>query len=126
MSPVATVGTVTTYSTTTDPADQYRVEKPADYDVDEVVYFVEVLGTYDLGGTTFPFYYTSMPRTPPASLRKIDASLSRMAGYIPLNKRIDPAWLRPRLRTIGALGPGSGDTCCSLPGEVVTATLPDT
>ncbi|MCA9774797.1 MAG: hypothetical protein KC466_20420, partial [Myxococcales bacterium] len=28
-------------------------------------------------------------------------------------------WFRPRVRSVGGIGPGSGDTCCTWPGEIV-------
>ncbi|MCA9774642.1 MAG: hypothetical protein KC466_19645, partial [Myxococcales bacterium] len=89
-----------------------RVEVPSPFQESEVIYFIEVFGTYDLGGTTHHFFYTSLPMTPPNSPRQLDASLA-------YGTDADDLWFRPRLRAHGGVGPASGDTCCSYPGEVV-------
>lgn len=124
MTHTGTAGSVRSYRTDTNSGGQYRIVRPSNYASDglvhDTVYFVEILGTYKIGTggseKTYPLYLTSIPQTPPASDRKFEVALAASPDE-------DEVWFRPRLRLIGGIGPGTGDTCCSYPNETVKVTL---
>lgn len=110
--------------------------------VENVVAFIEVLATYQEGcsgscssctNEKKPLYFTTLPATPPGSHRRFEFALSPTIGLGTGRQNIatPPAteyiyWFEPRLRTVGSIGPGSGDTCCSFAGELTKPTLTTT
>jgi len=80
-----------------------------------------------------PLYFTTLPYTPPDSHRRFDFSLSEAAGLGTGRRDVGSPpgteydyWFEPRIRTIGGIGPGSGDTCCSFAGELTKPTVETT